>query len=83
MTTLPLFAQDREGVMAAFKAERLDVGANGLGGPEPVQGQQGDEGVLDRRPEAGGDEQGTDFVTVQAHGVGLVVQARAPDVNCR
>jgi hypothetical protein len=33
----------------------LDIGAGGLRHPQPVQRQQGDQGVLGGRPEPGGD----------------------------
>jgi hypothetical protein len=39
--------------------------------------------VLGWRAETSSDEESTDLVAVKAHGVGLVVQARTPDVNCR
>ena len=34
------FAQDGEGAVAPLEAEGLDVGTDGLGDPEAVQGQQ-------------------------------------------
>jgi hypothetical protein len=67
--------------MAAFEAELLDVGAERFGDSQPVDGQQGDERVLGRRRQSGGDEQRTDVVAVQTGGVGLVVKARAPNMS--
>ncbi|MEP7021219.1 MAG: hypothetical protein ABI808_11235 [Pseudonocardiales bacterium] len=55
--------------MPASQAEGGDVGAEGLGDPQPVDRQQGHQGVLVGRPEPGRDEQGTDLVAVQADGV--------------
>jgi len=43
--------------VSAFGAEGLDVGASSLGDPQPVQGEQGDQGVLGWGAETGGDQQ--------------------------
>ncbi len=59
----------------------LDVGAGGFRHPQPVQGEQGDQRVLGRRSEPGGDQQGAEFVAVQRDGVGLVVDPWAADVR--
>ena len=72
---------DRQGPVPAFQAEVLDVGADGFGDPQPVQGEQGDQRVLGWRAEPGGDQQGAELVAVQAHGVGLVVHPGAADVR--
>ena len=69
--------------MAAFGAQRLDAGAGGLRDPQPVQGEQGDQRVLGGLAQARGDQQGTEFVAVQAGGVRLVVQAGTADVGRR
>jgi hypothetical protein len=37
--------------------------------PEPVEGEQGDHGVLGGGAEPGGDQEGADLVTVQGGGV--------------
>ena len=37
--------------------------------PQPVQRKQGDEGVLSRRAEPGGDQQRAEFAAVQPGGV--------------
>jgi len=42
--------------VAAFDAQVFDVGAGGLGDPQPVQREQRDQRVLGRRPEPGGDQ---------------------------
>jgi len=55
--------------VAALEAQVLDVGAGRLGHPQSVECQQGDEGVLGGRPEAGGDQEGAEFVAVQGGGV--------------
>ena len=64
-------------------AEAFDVGPGGLGDPQAVEGEQGHQGVIAGTGQAGGDEQGTDFVAVQAHGVGLVVEAGAAHMDRR
>ena len=61
----------------------LDVRAGGLGHPQPVQGQQGDQRVLRRRAEPGGDQQRAEFVAVQRDGVRLIVDPRAADMGGR
>jgi hypothetical protein len=83
VTILPPLAGDGQGPVPAFQAQVLDVGAGSLGDPQPVQGEQGDQGVLACRPEPGGDQQGTEFVAVQRHGMGLVVHPRTADMRGR
>jgi hypothetical protein len=68
-------AHDGEGPMATLEAERLDVGAQRLGDPQPVDRQQQYQRVPGRSAEAGGHQQGADLVAVQADRVGLVVEA--------
>jgi len=65
----------------AFEAEVLDVGAGGLGNPQSVQGEQGDQGMLGRRAETGGDQQRTELVPVEGDGVRLVVHPRTADMG--
>ena len=67
--------------MPTLDAQRLDIGARGLGYPQPVQGQQGDEGMLGGRPETGGHQQRAHFVAVQPGGVRLIVQAGPADMS--
>jgi hypothetical protein len=55
VTTLPPLAGDPERPVPAFQAQLLDVGAGGLGDPQPVQGQQRDQRMLDRWAEARSD----------------------------
>jgi hypothetical protein len=69
--------------VAALGAQVLDVRADSFGDPEPVEGQQGDQGVLGGGAEPGRDEKSADLVAVQAYGVRLVVQPRPPDVRRR
>ena len=54
--------------MPALQAQVLDVRADSLRDPQPVQGEQRDQRVLCRRAEPGGDQQGTEFVAVQGDG---------------
>ena len=49
----------------------------------PVERQQGDQRVLARCAQPGGDQQRPEFVAVQPGGVGLIVQARAAHVRGR
>jgi hypothetical protein len=65
----------------SLNTQRLDVGAGGFGDPQPVQGEQGDQGILGGRAEPGGDEQGTQLVAVQRGGVRFIVQPRPADVD--
>ena len=69
--------------MTALQPEVLDVGASGLRDPQPVERQQGDQGVLGGRAEPGGDQVGAEFVAVQGGGVRLVVQPGPADVRGR
>jgi hypothetical protein len=46
--------------VAAFEAQVLDAGAGGLGYPQAVQREQGDQRVLGRRAEPGCDQQGAE-----------------------
>jgi len=69
--------------VAPLEAEGLDVGSQGFADPEPIDGQQRDQGVLCRPAEAGGYEEGADLVAVEAGGVGLVVEAGPTDMNGR
>jgi hypothetical protein len=48
--------------------------SGGLRYPQAVEGEQGDQRVLDGRAEPGGDEEGAEFVAVQGGGTRLVVQ---------
>jgi hypothetical protein len=59
------------------------MSADGFGDSSSVEGQHTDEGVIPRVGESGGDEHGPDLVTVQAGGVGLVVQAGSAHVRSR
>jgi len=57
----------------ALQAQVLDVGAGGLGDPQPVQGEQGDQRMLGRRPLTGGDQQRAELVAVERDGMRLVI----------
>jgi hypothetical protein len=43
----------------------------------------GDQRVLGRRAEPGGDQQGAELVTVQGDGMGLMIHSRPPDMGGR
>jgi hypothetical protein len=51
---LAALTSDRQGPVAAFQAQVLDIGAGSLKDSQPVQSQQGDQRMLGRRPEPGG-----------------------------
>jgi hypothetical protein len=78
---LAALAGDHQGAVAALDAERFDVGSGGFRDPKTVEGKQGDECVLRRWPEPGGDQKGTELVAVQPGGVRLVVQSQSADVR--
>jgi hypothetical protein len=80
---LPPFAQDGERAVPPLEPEILDVGADGLGDPQPVEGQQADQRVIPATRQPGGDQQGTDLVAVQAGGAGLVVQSGSTHMRRR
>ncbi len=80
---LAALADDRQGPVPALQAQMLDIGASSLGHSQPVQGEQGNQRVLQRRANAGGDQHGAEFVAVQGGGMRLVVQPRAADVRGR
>jgi len=46
---LAALAGDDQGAVPALKAQVLDVGGGGLRHPQPVEREQGDQGVLGRR----------------------------------
>ncbi len=71
------------GAVAALDAHGLDVGARGLRHTQPVEGQQGDQRVLSRGPETGGDERGTELIAIQRRRVRLVVKSWPADVDGR
>jgi hypothetical protein len=48
VTTLAALAGDGQSPVPAFQAQLLDIGAGGLRDPQPVQGKQGDQRVLQR-----------------------------------
>jgi hypothetical protein len=80
---LAALAGDDQGAVPAFQAKVLDVGAGCLRYPQPVEREQGDQRMLSRRPEPGGDKEGAELVAVQRGDVRLVVQPGAADVRGR
>ncbi len=51
--------------MPALEPQLLDVGAGGLRYPQSAECEQGDQRMLKRRAEPGGDKQGAQLVAVQ------------------
>lgn len=72
---LAALAENSQGAVSSLQAERFDVGASRLRDPKAAQCQQRDQGVLDSRPQTGGDEERTYLVAIESDGVALVVQA--------
>jgi hypothetical protein len=83
VTTLPPLPVMTRVRVAALEAELLDVRAGCLGHAQPVEGEQGDEGVLGGRAEPGSDQPDAEFVAVQGGGVRLLVQPGSADVSRR
>jgi hypothetical protein len=80
---LAALAGDGQRPVPAFQAQLVDVGAGGLGDPQPVQREQGDQRMVERRTEPGGYQQGAQFVAVQRDGMRFIVDPRPPDVRGR
>jgi len=72
-----------QSAVTPLQAKSVDIGAEGLGDAQAVQSEQARQGVIPSRSETGGNQEGTQLVAVQAHGVGLVVQAGPADVHSR
>ncbi len=62
---LAALTRDRQGPVPAFQAQVLDVSAGRLGHPQPVEREEGDQGVPSGRAEPGGDEDRAELITVQ------------------
>jgi hypothetical protein len=69
---LAALTEDGEGPMTSLHAERLDVGADRFGDPQPVKGQERDKILSGGGAESGGDEDGSDLVAFQDDRVGLL-----------
>jgi len=65
----------------ALYAQVLDVGAGGLGDPQPVQREQRDQRMLERRSQPRGDRQRAELVAVQRDSTGLIIHPRTADVR--
>ena len=61
---LAALSHDLERPVSPLEVEVVDVGAQGLGDPQPVEGQQRRQGVVPRGTEAGLDEEGAELVAV-------------------
>lgn len=68
VTCFPPLRNDRQGPMPSVHVHRLDVGAECLADPQPVEGQQRDQRVVAFGTEPGLDEQRAEFIAVQAQG---------------
>ena len=67
--------------MAAFEAQVLDVGPQGLGDPQSVESEERDEGVIAGAAEPGGHEERPELVAVQADGMGFHVHPRTSNMG--
>ena len=67
--------------MPALEAQVLDVGAGGLGDPQPVQGQQRDQAVHGRRTKPGRYQQRAELIAIQGSGMRLVIDAGTADMG--
>jgi hypothetical protein len=61
---LAALAGDHQGPVPALDAQVLDAGAGGFRHAQPVERQQGDQRVLARRTEPGGNKQRPEFIAV-------------------
>ena len=80
---LAALAGDRQGPVPALQAHLLDIGAGGLRDSQPVEREQGDQRMLGRATEPGGDQYGAELVAVQGDGMRLVIQPGPADVRGR
>ena len=80
---LAALAADLQRAVAPLEAEVADVGPEGLGDAQAVEGEEAGQGMVPGRGEAGLDQDGTELVAVQTHRVGLVVETGAADVDGR
>ena len=78
---LAALACDGDGPVPAFQAQRLDVRAGGLRHPQPVQGEERDQGMPGGGAEPGGDQQCAYFVAVKAGRVRLIAAGREQPWN--
>jgi hypothetical protein len=62
---LAALAGDDQRPVPPLQAQLLDVRAGGLGDPQPVQGQEGDQRMLSGRPQPGRDQERAELVAVQ------------------
>ena len=77
---LAALAHDLERAVSALEVEVVDVGAQGLRDPKPVEGQQRRQGMVAGLAQAGLDEEGAQLVAVEAEGAGFVVDLGTADV---
>jgi hypothetical protein len=78
---LAALAMNHEGAVTPLETELLYVSTDCFRHAEPVQREQRDQSVIAGTGQAGGDEHRADLVSVQTGRVGLVIQARAADMN--
>jgi hypothetical protein len=62
---LGALAGNDQSPVPALDAQALDVGAGGFGDPQPIEGQQRDQGMLGGHAEPGGNQQRAKLVAVQ------------------
>ena len=66
MTVLPPLRRTRNVWCPSFEADISDVGAEGLGHTESIQGEETGQGVIAGTGQSGLDEEGAELVPIQA-----------------
>lgn len=67
--------------MSPLETEGIDVDTDCLGQAQTVQRKQGDERMVARRRESGGDEDGAELGAVEVGNMGLVVDSWSTDMH--
>ena len=80
---LATFAGDGQRPVPALQSQMLDVGAGGLGDPQPVQRKQGYQRMLSGGPSPAATSKAPSSLRSQRDGMGVIVDPRPPDVGGR
>jgi len=73
---LAVLAGDGQGPVPTLHAQVPDISAGGLGHPQPVQGEQRDQGTLERWAKPGGQQQRAELVAIERGRVRVIIQPR-------
>ncbi len=82
MTVLPPLRRTRQRVVSSFEADIGDVGAEGFGHAESIQGEEACQGVIAGTGQSGLDEEGAELVSIQAKDGRLMTQPWTPHIGC-